>query len=95
MKLAFIMSEIVKFLRKLQKVDLPPQEAEDREYLLRKILNMGDELVDELAKEGHCKVYLDCGEHEYAWNCRIKRGEPCPYNHLKEHKVKASDEHKT
>lgn len=77
---ALVMMETVSLLKVVQKQPLPLPLLERVDLMLKKIADMGDEIVEELADSGHCAVFLDCGQHEFAWDCRIRRGEPCRYN---------------
>ena len=78
---ATIMAETVNLLTIVRRQPLPILILDRTDRLLKMLGSMGDEIVAELADSGHCKVFIDCGEHEYAWDCRIKRGEPCRFNH--------------
>jgi len=77
---ALVMMEAVSLLKVVQKQPLPLPLLDRVDIILKKIALMGDEIVEELADSGHCAVFIDCGQHEFAWDCRIKRGEPCRYN---------------
>lgn len=80
--IALTLAKHTQFLQIVIHSDGVPMPIKARaETLLHEMLNIGEELVNELADEGHCAVFVDCGEHNYGWNCAMKKGLPCKFHH--------------
>ena len=83
MYVALILRDVTHLLAKIRRTDsLSVEILTETDRLMLQIGKLGNEIVSELADSGHCKIFLDCGHHDFSWDCRIKRGGICPFNHV-------------